>query len=291
MNLPNNQGIRLRNSEPMDVGRAMFKALSILALLCFLSHCASVPHTGRRQFNIVSDEKLEQVSMKAFEEISKESEPITDKRMNRILDRVAKRISLAAEAIDDPGFDWKCKLIEKDTPNAFCLPGGKIVVFSGMFKYARNEAGLAAVVGHEVAHAVARHGAERLSQRLALKGALTIGEGALLGESGKLSRRAEIILGALGMGATVGVILPYSRLHELEADKIGQVYMAAAGYDPDESLKLWKRFAKAAKPPVPPWLSTHPPDEERIERLKENLPVAKKYYEEANPRHGRGVML
>ncbi len=290
MNILNNQDIR---HERKDDRRLFFpaKIITLAIIACWLISCASVPHTGRRQFNIVSDEKLEKLSAKAFKEISKKSSPYKDERAREILERVTKRIANAAESIDNPDFNWECKLLDEDTPNAFCLPGGKIVVFKGMLKYAMNEAGLASVIGHEVAHAVARHGGERLSQNLALKGALTLGEGALIGESGKLSRKGELLLGALGMGATIGVLLPYSRLHEHEADKIGQVYMAKAGYDPEESVKVWERFKKAAKPPIPPWLSTHPPDEERIEKLKENLSVSKKYYQEAHPKYGKGVML
>lgn len=290
MNILNNQDIRLnRKAELLRFSVVKLIALAICASM--LIACASVPHTGRRQFNIVSDERLEKLSAKAFQEISKKSKPYEDERAREILERVTKRIADAAESIDEPNFNWECKLLDEDSPNAFCLPGGKIVVFSGMLKYAMNEAGLASVIGHEVAHAVARHGGERLSQNLALKGALTLGEGALIGESGKLTRKAELLLGALGMGATIGVLLPYSRLHEYEADKIGQVYMAKAGYAPEESIKVWERFKKAAKPPVPPWLSTHPPDNERIEKLKENLSVSEKYYQEANPKYGKGVML
>jgi predicted Zn-dependent protease len=283
----------MRRDKPWDLKTIpnFAKTLAVLVLICVLSHCASVPHTGRRQFNIVSDEKLEKLSMKAFNEIKEKEARLKDARLNSILSRVVKRISKVAESMDNPDFKWEYRLLNNDTANAVCLPGGKIIVFSGMLKYAKNEAGLAAVVGHEVAHAVARHGAERLSQNLALRGALTIGEGALIGESGKLSRKAELLLGAIGLGATVGVILPYSRLHELEADKIGQIYMAAAGYDPQESIRIWERFAKAAKPPIPPWLSTHPPDEERIEMLRENLSVANKYYDEANPKYGRAAKL
>lgn len=256
-----------------------------------MASCATVPHTGRRQFNVVPDNQVNALGLKAFQEVLAKEPECTDKRITTVVRRVADRISRAAEAVDKPSFNWEVKVIDKDIPNAFCLPGGKIVVFTGLLPYVKNEAGLAAVIAHEVAHAVARHGAERLSQQLAMQGAISVGGEVLKKEDGKLSGTARLLLGALGMGGTIGVILPYSRIHEFEADRIGQIYMARAGYDPSEAVQLWSRMAKIQKPPIPIWLSTHPADEERIKKLKEFLPDAQKYYGEAPTKYGLGEPL
>jgi len=270
---------------------ALFQAV-LVAFVLAVAACATVPHSGRRQFNILSDKQLNEVGLKAFEEISAKEPQLEDKRLNQIVRRVVDRVSKAAEHIDKPGFKWEVRVVDKNTPNAFCLPGGKIVVYSGMVPYARNEAGLAAVIGHEIAHAVDRHGGERLSQNLALKGALTLGGEVLKEKDGKLDQKARLLLGALGLGATVGIVLPYSRVHEFEADELGAKYMARAGYDPSAGVALWERMAQEVKkPPIPIWLSTHPSDEDRVRKLREFLPKAREHYGEAPEKYGMGVPL
>ncbi len=240
---------------------------------------------------MVSDSQLNTLALKAFTEIVEQEEVSKDERLTKIANQVAERIINAAEKMDAPGFQWKVRVLERDLANAFCLPGGKIVVFKGIAQYARNEAGLAAVIAHEVAHAVARHSGERLSQQIALRGAIGLGGEILRTKDGKLDQKSRLLLGVLGMGCMVGVVLPYSRIHEFEADRIGQIYMAAAGYDPEESLKLWNRMTKINKPPVPEWLCTHPATQDRIEKLKEFLPDAMKYYNDAPTKYGLGVRL
>ncbi|MGO9571096.1 MAG: M48 family metallopeptidase [Desulfomonilaceae bacterium] len=271
-------------------GAFLWKLICLIAVLAALG-CASVPHTGRRQFNMVSDQQLSALALKAFNEVVAKEPPSKDQRLNEIVRKVTERISKAAEMIDKPKFDWEVRVIDRDVPNAFCLPGGKIVVCTGIVPYARNEAGLAAVIAHETAHAVARHSGERLSQQVALRGAMTVGGEVLKKDDGTLDSKARVALGALGMGGTVGIILPYSRVHELEADRIGQIYMAAAGYDPAEAARLWDRMSKVKKPPIPVWLSTHPADEERVSKLKEFLPEAQKFYAEAPTKYGVGAPL
>ncbi len=231
------------------------------------------------------------LALKAFNEVISKEQESKDQRTNEMVRRVSDRVSKAAEALDKPGFKWDVRVIEKDVPNAFCLPGGKIVVFTGIMPYVKNEAGLAAVIGHEVAHAVARHSGERMSQQLAVKGAVTAGGEILKKEDGNLDTKTRMILSAMGMGGMLGIILPYSRIHEVEADRIGQLYMAAAGYDPSECARLWERMTKINKPPVPVWLSTHPPDEERIRKLNESLPEARNLYEKCQTRYGVGSSL
>jgi len=272
-------------------GESIIRWVLLCVLIVLVVGCASVPHTGRRQLNIVSDSQLNSLALKAFNEITAKEPESKDQRLKEIVRRVADRVSKAAEDIDQPGFDWEVRLIDKDVPNAFCLPGGKIVVYTGLVPFAKNEAGLAAVIAHEVAHAVVRHGGERLSQQVALQGALSVGGEILRNKDGSLDKRSQLILGAMGMGAALGVVLPYSRTHEFEADRIGQIYMARAGYDPAESVRLWERMSKIKKPPIPVWLSTHPADEDRVRKLREMLPDGRKYYDEAPSKHGTGTLL
>jgi metalloendopeptidase OMA1, mitochondrial len=288
MNYLINQAIQ--NSH-RTVTKVIPRGCSIFILTALLCACASVPHTGRRQLNMVSDKQLTSLGNQAFNELCATEPECKDVRTKDLVKRVVDRVAKAAEFMDHPGFKWEVRVLEKDVPNAFCLPGGKIVIFTGILPYARNEAGLAAVVAHEVAHVVARHGAERLSQQLALKGAVNIGGQLLKKEDGSMDSGSRVILGALGMGGTVGIILPYSRIHELEADQIGQLYMAQAGYDPSEGINLWERMAKIQKPPIPPWLSTHPPEAERISKLKEYLPQAQKIYAGSPFKYGIGMPI
>lgn len=256
--------------------------------LVLIASCATVPHTGRRQFNMVSDADLNTLGIQAFNAVMQKEPVSRDKQLTETVKGVSQRITQAAEALDKPKFDWDVRLVERDVANAVCLPGGKIIVFTGILPYAQNEAGLAAIVGHEVAHAVARHGGERLSQKLALQSAIGLSGEILRGRDGNFDQKTRLILGALGLGGELGIILPYSRIHELEADRIGQLYMARAGYDPREYVKLWERMAGMNKPPIPEWLSTHPTDKERIAQLKENLPAALREYEDAPTKYGAG---
>jgi predicted Zn-dependent protease len=265
--------------------------LCIIFSLALLASCATVPHTGRKQFNMVSDADLNSLGIQAFNSVMQKEPASKDTQLTETVRAVSQRITQAAEALDKPKFNWDVGLVERDVANAVCLPGGKIIVFTGIIPYAQNEAGLAAIVGHEVAHAVARHGGERLSQKLALQSALGLSGEILRGTDGKLDQRTRLILGALGLGAEVGIVLPYSRIHEFEADRIGQLYMARAGYDPQEYVKLWERMAKIKKPPIPVWLSTHPTDDERIAKLRENLPAAMREYENAATKYGAGRAL
>jgi metalloendopeptidase OMA1, mitochondrial len=272
--------------QPLHLVRRVIPLVIIFAV-----GCASVPHTGRRQFNVLPDDKLNSLGTQAFKEMLSKERELPDKRINEIVGRVAERVSRAAEEIDKPRFKWEVRVIDNELPNAVCLPPGKILVFKGILPYAKNEAGLAAIIAHEVAHAVARHAGERISQQLALRGIASAGGELLKNKDGTMDNKSRIILGAFGVGGTLGLLLPYSRTHEFEADRIGQIYMARAGYDPAESVRLWERMEKIKKPPVPLWLSTHPPDEERITDLKRYLREAQKYYADAPVKYGLGTPL
>ncbi len=267
----------------------MCKFFVQLVVTALLAACATVPHSGRTQINLVSDAELNRLAAQSFKEILKKEKICADARLNALVDRVAGRIIRAAEEMDMPGFDWEVRLIEKDEANAFCLPGGKIVVYTGLLKTAENEAGLAAVIGHEVAHAVARHGAERMSQELILSGAMALGAIALDAGSSPERRR---LLAAIGLGANVGIILPFSRRHEEEADEIGLFYMARAGYDPSGAPGLWARMKKTFSGKEPPvWLSTHPSSAARMENLRSLLPQAMEIYRNAPEQYGIGEKL
>lgn len=247
--------------------------LLVLCVVMALTGCAVVPETGRQQLVLLSPREEMQLGLTEFEKI-KQSKPISrDAAANAMLQEVGRRISAVAEL---PGAQWEFVLFEDpDTPNAFCLPGGKVGVFTGILPITKNEAGLATVVSHEVAHAVARHGAERVSQGLLLQ----LGGVALDAAMRNHTQQArQIVLSAYGLGGTVGVLLPYSRRQELEADHIGLLYMARAGYDPREAVEFWKRFAEYNRQrgggASIEFLSTHPVDATRIRELERLLPQA-----------------
>ncbi|MCL5123099.1 MAG: M48 family metallopeptidase [Deltaproteobacteria bacterium] len=272
-------------------GNLWTSPLLIFVAMSLIVSCATVPHTGRKQLNFLPDKDLDALGARSYSELLVREPSCNDSKINEAVKRVAKRVSAAAEELDHPGFDWKIHVVDRDIPNAFCLPGGKIVVYTGILPYVKNEAGLATIIGHEIAHAVARHGGERLSQQVAIQGISSVGSEIFKDEAGKLDNKTKAIIGALGLGATIGVLLPYSRTHEMEADRIGQLYMAKAGYDPSESIRLWERMAKINKPPIPVWLSTHPADQDRIQNLIKLLPEAQKLYIKALPKYGLGTAL
>ncbi|MGK7345325.1 MAG: M48 family metallopeptidase [Candidatus Nitrospinota bacterium M3_3B_026] len=244
-----------------------------LAFFLALPHpgCRTVPETGRTQLALIDVQTEKRLGADAYKEIIKDSKVVADPRLNAILQRVGRRI---AEASRQPGFEWEFALIEKEAPNAFCLPGGKMAAHTGILPIAKNEAGLAAVIGHEVAHAVARHGAERMSQGIlvALAGEL-LAQGLTREESDR-----QLFRMAYGVGTAVAITLPFSRRHELEADYLGLLYMARAGYDPREAERFWRRFSDWAKEKGAgskiEFLSTHPTDERRISQIRGLLPRA-----------------
>ncbi len=242
-----------------------------------LAGCATVPETGRSQLLLVSPAEETQLGFQEFEKLKK-SVPISkDPAANAQLQRVGQRIAAVAPLRNAR---WEFVLFDKpDVPNAFCLPGGKVGVYSGILPMTRDDAGLATVIGHEVAHAVARHGAERMSEGMLIQLGGQILEQATTGRS-EASRAA--LQQAYGIGSTLGVALPHSRGQELEADRIGLLYMARAGYQPREALAFWKRFAEYQKKngggKQIEFLSTHPLDDQRIRQIEGLLPQAEMEY-------------
>ena len=248
------------------------RILLLLVISCSLT-CATVPVTERKQFNVVPEALEISLGIDAYSQILSENELSGDREQVNMLRRVGKRV---ARVSDKPGYRWEFNLIEDDgVVNAFCLPGGKVAVYTGILPITRDETGLAVVLSHEIAHAIAHHGGERITQQLGVNAAAILAAKALEKQD---PRTRQIVLASLGVGTQIGVILPFSRAHEKEADQIGLVYMARAGYDPRKAVQFWERMARAGGGAPPEFLSTHPSHESRIAEIKEHLPEALKYY-------------
>ena len=254
---------------------------SCLAVLSavVLTGCQTVTETGRSQLNLVSADEEVKLGVTAFQE-TKQKTPISkDAQANAMLQRVGKRIAAVANL---PNAQWEFVVFESPEANAWCLPGGKVGVYTGILPITKDEAGLATVIGHEVAHATAHHGAERMSQQMVaqLGGSAA---GALV--SGKSQATQALVGQAYGVVSEVGVLLPYSRKQEAEADYIGLLYMARAGYDPAAAVAFWQRFSEYNRQHGGSqglsFLRTHPLDEQRIQNLKAELPKARAEYEKA----------
>jgi metalloendopeptidase OMA1, mitochondrial len=249
---------------------------TVLALaLGVVVACTTVPLTGRTQVMLLPESTEQEMGVTAFRQALTKSKVSTDPALNAQLTRVGTRIAAATGRTD---YQWEFKVFEDKQVNAFCLPGGKVVVYTGILPVTRDDAGLAAVVGHEVAHAIARHGGERVSQNYIAQFGLA---GTQLALSGQDPLLAQGVITALGAGATVGYLLPYSRLQESEADHLGLIYMAKAGYHPSAARDLWVRMAEMSKgqQKPPEFLSTHPADATRIRQIEAWLPEALKYYQ------------
>jgi predicted Zn-dependent protease len=247
------------------------RAAALLGLLVALA-CAISP-TGRRQLIMFSDAEMDSMGLAAYEQLKRETPLSRDASAAAYVRCVAGAVAREASG---PGASssWEVNLFEDATANAFALPGGKIGVNTGLLGVARSQDQLATVLGHEVGHVLARHGNERVSQNFAVQGGLFTA-GALLGVLGDAgSANQQLLLGALGLGAQYGVLLPYSRVQESEADEIGLDLMARAGFDPRQSVELWKNMMRAGGARPPEFLSTHPDPENRIKRLYELMPGA-----------------
>jgi len=243
------------------------------ALLLAVS-CTTVPVTGRKSLNLVGDDTINKLGADTYQQEVSKAKLSTDQNATAMVQRVAQRIAQAAEANFHPKYQWEAKLLDDPkTVNAWCLPGGKIAVYSGILPLTQDETGLAVVLGHETAHALAHHGAERMSRSELMQ----VGEAGILAAVGAAKPGAVQAVGAaLGIGSQVGVELPFSREQESEADHIGLVLMAKAGYDPAKAVDFWERMAAYGKGKQPPaFLSDHPSDEDRIAAIKKEMPEAK----------------
>lgn len=235
------------------------------------------PETGRKSHVALSTQQESALGLQTYQQVLSQAQSITSGPELEMVKRVAGRLA-AATGKAGQGFDWKVSLIRDEKVNAFCLPGGKIVVYSGIIPVAQNEAALAAVLGHEMAHATSRHGAQRLLQQNLAQTAMT---GIALSISDMDYDRQRAVMGALGAGAQFGILMPFSREHESEADHIGLTYMARAGYDPRESVRLWRRMGESNERQSPEFLSTHPSHGTRIQQLETWMPQALEEYNRA----------
>ncbi|MEX2147158.1 MAG: M48 family metallopeptidase [Candidatus Rokuibacteriota bacterium] len=246
----------------------------VVGVLLAVIGCQTVPITGRSQLLLLPEGSELQMGLSSYEQILKKSRVATDPQVNEQVVRVGRRI---AEATGRTDYAWEFTVLEDKQANAFCLPGGKVAVYTGLLPVTRDDAGLAAVLGHEVAHAIARHGGERVSQTLLLQTGLAATQVAL---SRNDPRTVQAVTSLLGAGATVGVLLPWGRAQESEADRLGLVYMAKAGYHPSAARDLWVRMGKLAKgrQQPPEILSTHPAPATRIRDIDRWLPEALQHY-------------
>ena len=247
--------------------RKIAKNAAAFVSLFVLVGCQTAPITGRNQFIIVSDSQAVQLGADAYKQIRAETPVSKDPTMNQTVRDVGRRIAAVSH---DPGYDWEFTVFENSDPNAFALPGGKVGVNTGLFQVAKNENQLAAVMAHEVAHAIARHSAERMSQKIAIQGGLAV--------AGAASETAAQYSTILAQAATLAVVLPFGRNQESEADEIGLMYMAEAGYDPRAAVELWQNFAAFGGDRPPEFLSTHPSPGTRINRLNALMPKAMDIY-------------
>jgi predicted Zn-dependent protease len=248
--------------------------LGALGLLVALG-CARVPYTNRSQLILVSQKDEAALGAQAFQQVVSNSRLDASPGTNRAVQEVGQRLAAVANR---PDFQWNFVVIDDRKVNAFCLPGGKVAVYTGILPVAQDQAGLAVVLGHEIAHAVARHGAERMSQgKLAQLGGTALAIG--LGDSASSSA----ILAAYGLGTQYGVLLPYGRTQESEADHIGLLLMAQAGYDPRVAIDFWERMEHTSRGGSPEFLSTHPSHGTRITQLRAWIPEAMRLYAATSP--------
>ncbi|MBA3709040.1 MAG: M48 family metallopeptidase [Planctomycetes bacterium] len=261
--------------------------LASAAVFAFLvCACARVDGTGRRQLLLTSPAQENQMGAQAYTDAKGKEKPCNDAATIAFVQRIGQRLAQVAKSKDSK-FDWEFTVFESDTVNAWCLPGGKVAVYTGILPFCENEAGLAAVMGHEIGHAIARHGGERMSQG-AVVGVAGETMGAVLQSQGIDPNVTNISMAAFGGLSQVGVILPFSRKQESEADYLGLKYMSEAGYDPHEAVKFWGRFAKLGSGGTPAFLSTHPQSADRARDLEAKMGEAEKLYQAAPEKHGAG---
>lgn len=259
------------------------KILLILLAITMLAGCSKTAFTGRKQLNLIPNSELNQMSFAEYKSFISQNKTLSSGADVDLVRRVGNDIKAAVDVYykakgkqaDLKGYAWEFNVVDDPkTVNAFCMPGGKVVVYTGILQVTQNENALAVVMGHEIAHALANHGNERMSQGLVAQLGLSTLQVAL---SQKPSQTRDLLLAAAGAGAQVGILLPFSRKHESEADEIGLYLMAMAGYDPYAAAPFWDRMNKMGGSRPPEFLSTHPDPEKRSERLKQLVPKARGY--------------
>jgi predicted Zn-dependent protease len=254
----------------------------VFGLLLVVAGCGTVPITGRQQFTLLSEKSMSTMGVQAYGEFLGENKVVAKGEQAAMVKRTGKRIQKAVEEYSKrhklslKGYTWEFNLVEGEAKNAWAMPGGKVVVYTGLLSVAPDEACLAVVMGHEIAHVIAKHGNERMSHGLVVQmGGVALSQAV----SKQPEATREIFMQSYGAGAKYGVMLPYSRTHESEADHMGLVFMAMAGYDPQAAVGFWEGMSAAKDGGSPPEiLSTHPSDRTRIAKIKELLPEVMKYY-------------
>ncbi|HOX24378.1 MAG TPA: M48 family metallopeptidase [Candidatus Krumholzibacteria bacterium] len=255
----------------------------LLAAIALITACATVPLTGRKQLSLIPASQMQAMSYQQYTEVIQASQLSKDAAQTAMVKRVGARIQgaveryMTQEGLGDQlaGYAWEFNLIESDDVNAWCMPGGKVAFYTGILPVCKDETGIAVVMGHEVAHAIAEHGGERMSQGLlAQLGGMALSEAL----QSKPQATQQLWMTAFAVGAQYGALLPYSRLQEGEADQMGLIFMAMAGYDPRQAPAFWERMSAQGGASPPEFMSTHPSDETRIRKLNEHLPKALEYY-------------
>ena len=257
--------------------------LSLVSLSLIIISCSTVPLTGRSQLNMISDGEMLAMSYQQYDEFLKQNPTSKDQPAVEMVQRIGVNIQHAVETylVDNhlsahlQGYKWEFNLVESDQVNAWCMPGGKVVIYSGILPIAQDETGLAVVMGHEIAHAIAEHGNERMSQQLLQQAGAV---GLMVAMKDEPVQTQALWLGVYGVGTQLVVMLPYSRTHESEADRMGLIFMAMAGYDPNAAPDFWERMAAGKDGEPPEFLSTHPSSQTRINNLNKWIPEAMKYY-------------
>jgi len=257
---------------------------AVLALCLALVACATVPMTERKQLSLMSNQELSGLGLKEYQKVLQQAKLSQDQAKVAMVRRVGRDVASAAERfMDQRGlgqeksyYQWEFNLIDDDkTINAWCMPGGKIAVYTGILPLSQNDNGLAVIIGHEVAHALAKHGNERMSQALLVNmGGIALA----VALSQKPAQTRNLFLAAFGVGTAVGILLPYSRVQEYEADRIGLTLTAMAGYDPREAVPFWQRMRAKGGSKTPEFLSTHPAPDNRIDQIKAFLPEAMQHH-------------
>ena len=270
-------------SEKLIIDRNMKKIIGLFACaLLLLSSCGSVPVTGRNQLLLVSDSEVLAYSLTQYSDYMKSAPISSDAKGKAMVTRVGKNIASATEAYlkangltnEVQNFSWEFNLVKDKQVNAFCMPGGKIVVYEGLLKLCSSDDELAVVIGHEVAHAVAKHSNERISQQLLTQYGAQILNQALSEKSARIQQIGNTVY---GLGAQYGVTLPFSRKHESEADYMGLIFMTMAGYNPSTAVTFWQKMSANGGTSIPEFMSTHPSDATRINDIKKYLPELEKY--------------
>jgi len=256
--------------------------ISIFSIFLLYS-CSTVAISNRHQIKLIPNSTMFATSFQQYDGFLKEHKKSTNQAQTQMVKRVGVKIQKAVEkyfadkgkSSQLKGYNWEFNLVEDPQVNAWCMPGGKVVVYTGILPVTKSEAGLAVVMGHEIAHAIANHGNERMSQQMVLQAG-----GMALDEYTKTKpEESKKMWGTVfGLGAQYGAVLPFSRLHESEADHLGLIFMAMAGYNPNEAVDFWTRMSKSGGQKPPEIMSTHPSDKTRIKQIKEHLPEAMKYY-------------